>query len=786
MKLMRKDGLVKEAPWARYKYNLTTPMGENGEMLTGSKKHIDLAYTIAAEGAVLLKNNGVLPLSQNSKIALFGVGTIDYIAGGGGSGVVYCKYIKDLHESFVANNAELFEDSLNFYYDYALPKLDELNIGKYLKEPEVPLSLIKKGASVCDTAIVTFNRFSGENYDRFEEKGDFYLSDNEEALIKNLTENFKNTVVVLNVCGMMDLSFIKENDKITAAIYAGLNGMEGAQAVANIIMGKVNPSGKLIDSFAKNYLDYPSADTYKESGSIINTKDIGPDRSKYDYVCYYEDIYVGYRYFETIPGMYGKVVYPFGHGLSYTNFDITIKNAGIKDGKFEMAVNVKNIGKMAGKEVLELYYSCPCGKLGKSKISLGAFKKTKLLNVNESEELILSFDISDMASFDDLGKIKESALILENGEYGFYIGNSSRNLKKAEFTYTLEKDLVVKQLERKCPPNKLSKRLLSSGKYEALPSFPIKKPIIPEYKNPAKKLETEKLVKLEAVLNGEITLEQFITQLTDDDLIYLLDGVNCTGLSRTAGFGGLNKFGIPAIMTVDGPAGVNVYPASGIGTTFFPSASVLASTWNSDLAYSMGVAGAIESKELGLGFWLMPGVNIHRTPLCGRNFEYYSEDPLISGKIGSAIVKGIQSIGVAPSVKHFVCNESERNRYYSDSRVSERALREIYLKPFEIIVKESKPYTVMSSYNVLNGVRCCENYELITRILREEWGFDGLVTSDWDVPCEQYKLVLSGNNIKMPYGFPKEIKDALAEGKITRGHLELCVKQILNVILKMA
>lgn len=787
MKMMRNDAKIYEAPWARFKYNLTSPLGEDGKMLTGSKKHTDLAYEVACEGAVLLKNNGALPLKPNTKIALFGVGSIDYIAGGGGSGAVYCKYIKDMHEGFANNGIELFEDGLKFYYDYALPQLDRLNNGTYLFEPEVPNELVKKARDFCDTAVITLHNFSGENYDRKAEKGQFYITDNDAALIEKVTAVFSNTIIVLNNSGIMDLSFIEENDKISAAILAGLNGMEGAQAIADIILGKVNPSGKLIDTYAKGHLSYPSADTYYESGLSENHKDIGPDRCiENDYVCYYEDIYVGYRYFATIPGKKDLVVYPFGFGLSYTDFEINFISAKEENGNFEIKVSVKNIGSMAGKEVVQLYLNAPQGKLGKSKISLVAFAKTKLLAVGESQELTLKFTEYGIASYDDLGKIKKSAYLLEKGEYKFLLGNSSDNLKAIEFEYVLEDDKVILELSQKCPPNSLPKRLLADGSYEELPSFSINEPEIKVEKNPYVPFAPEKIIRLEEVLKGEVSLDKFIAQLNIDELIYLLDGCTCVGLSRTAGFGGLNKFGIPALMTVDGPAGVNVYPTSGVGTTYFPSASVLASTWNIELAFEVGKTGGIEAKECGLAFWLTPGLNIHRTPMCGRNFEYFSEDPLVTGKFAAAQVNGMQSVGVAPSVKHFACNNSERNRYYSDSRVSERALREIYLKGFEICVKEAHPLTIMSSYNILNGVRCCESYELITQILRDEWGFDGLVTSDWDVPCTQYKLVLSGNDIKMPYGFPNELKKALEDGKITRDHIEHCVKHILNVILKLA
>ena len=773
MNIMRETIKVKPERWARYKYNLTTNIGENGKRLTGCKEHIELSRKVAGEGMVLLENNGLLPLKDGVKVALFGIGSLDYVKGGGGSGMVYSEYVRNIYEGFIqkAPRISIYEPVTKYYYDYALPRLSDFEGNKLFPEIELPLELINKASEESDVAVITIHRFSTESLDRLSEKGDFYLTDTEQKLVDDVTAAFSHSVVVLNVGGMIDVSWIKENPKIDAALLAWQAGMEGGLAIADILCGDVNPSGKLTDTFAKTFSDYPSADTFNESE---------------DYVCYYEDIYVGYRYFETIPQAKEKVNYPFGYGLSYTDFEISKPIAAFKDDKIEITVSVKNIGKTSGKEVVQVYFSAPQGVLGKSAISLATFKKSRLLAPNEHENIYLSFPVSDMASYDDLGKCQMSAYVLEKGEYRFYVGNNCRNLKEAEYRYTVDEDFIITdQLTQKCAPNKLEKRMLSDGSFEQLPSFPIKQYDIPAPINTAKVPETETPIELSAVADGEITLDEFMTQLTDENLIMLMSGIPSSGVANTCGFGGINRLNIPAVMTVDGPAGIRISEKTGIAATAWPCATLIACTWDPKLAYEIGKAGALEAKENGLAIWLTPALNIHRNPLCGRNFEYFSEDPLIAGKFAAAKVNGIQSVGIAASAKHLACNNKEVNRKYSDSRVSERALREIYLRGFEICVKEAQPWTVMSSYNLVNARRSCTSYEQITGILRNEWGFKGMVTSDWDTPCDQTDCVLSGNDVRMPTGDPDVLRESLQNGRLKRGHLEVCAKRILEMILKL-
>ncbi len=771
MNILRQNRKPIPERWARYNYNLTTPIGNNGKRVTGCEEHIALSRQVATEGMVLLENNGLLPLKENTTVALFGIGSIDYVQGGGGSGAVFPSYVRNIYEGFMLKSPKIsvFEPVTKYYYDYALPLLPEHKGDRLFDEIAVPSELIEEAAKNSDVAVITIHRYSCENLDRSSEKGDFYLTDVEEKMVNDVTAAFEHSVVVLNVGGMIDVSWIKNNPKIDAALLAWQAGMEGGLAIADILVGDVNPSGKLTDTFASKFSDYPSADTFHESD---------------DYVNYFEDIYVGYRYFETIKDEAEKVVYPFGYGLSYTTFDVSRPVAKLCGDDIEVSVKVTNTGSLAGKEVVQVYFSAPDGVLGKSKISLAGFKKTKLLDAGESEDITVSFSVSSMASYDDLGKLQMSAYLLEKGEYVFFAGNNCRNLAAADYKYVVTDDFVVtEQLTQRCAPNKLTKRLLSDGSFEELPSFPIKDySDIPAKNNTA--TAPEELYNLIDITKGKLTVDEFVSQLTNEELTKIVGGTPNRGIADTRGFGGIERLKIPAFMTVDGPAGIRIYACKGVPTTAWPCATLLACTWDPELAYKIGKAGALEAKENGLAIWLTPALNIHRNPLCGRNFEYFSEDPLVSGKFAAAKVKGIQSEKIAASAKHFACNNKETNRKHSDSRVSERALREIYLRGFEICVKESQPFTVMSSYNIINGRRCCTSYEQIQGILRDEWGFDGMVTSDWNTPCDDADCVKAGNDIRMPFGEPAVLRKALEDGRLERGHLEECAKRIIELFLK--
>lgn len=802
--------------WQRSLYQPGLPLGKDGKRVTGSKEHIELSRMAAGEGMVLLKNEAeTLPLKKKTKVAIFGKAVIDYVKGGGGSGDVTVEYIRNLYEGMkikeTEGKVEVFDKLADFYKENVKQQYENGAVPGMTIEPEVPESLLKEARAFTDTAIIIICRFSGEGWDRkceaaqdgyvldgeekrnselsakiFEE-GDFCLTNAETAMVELVKEAFPHVIAVLNVGGIVDTKWFKDCDKIQSVLMAGQGGMEGGLAAADILCGDVNPSGKLSDTYAKELEDYPSTENFHESAF---------------YVDYTEDIYVGYRYFETIPGAQEKVNYPFGYGLSYTKFDWKFEECEESDGVLTFKVQLKNTGAYAGKEVIQLYYGAPQGKLGKPKKVLGAFKKTKLLAPDESQMLELKLPVSQMASYDDLGKIQKSAYVLEAGTYLFYVGNNVRDAKEIEFTYQVTENTVTEQLSEKAGPNQLPKRMLSDGSYETLPQRKIEEeeglerqekysiglpcPDIREEKGISfLELINPKGVQFVDVAEGKMTLDEFVNQLSLEDCIHLLGGQPNMGCANTFGMGNLPKYGVPNIMTADGPAGLRIWPKCGINTTAWPCATLLASTWDEKLIEKVGEAGAKEVKENNIAIWLTPACNIHRSPLCGRNFEYYSEDPYLAGKSGAAMVRGIQSQHIGASVKHFAANNKETNRKDSDSRVSERALREIYLKQFEIIVKESKPYTIMSSYNILNGIHTSENKDLLTGILREEWGFEGFVTTDWWTFGEHYRETKAGNDIKMAAGYPKRVKEAYEKGFISEEEIRLSAKRILNVILKI-
>ncbi|MDD5863434.1 MAG: glycoside hydrolase family 3 C-terminal domain-containing protein [Firmicutes bacterium] len=798
--------------WARIQYQPNLPL-EPGKYVTCSEAHIALSRTAAEEGMVLLKNNdGILPLTPGGKVCLFGKGTFDYVKGGGGSGDVHTRYIRNLYDGIRhTGDAEIFEPLADFYRRDVQTQYSAGAAPGMTVEPALPDALLADARAFSDTAIISICRFSGEGWDRSSVEyngefnpwpdensmpktagrifpdGDFYLTAAEKTMIAKVTAAFPKVVVVLNIGGIIDCSWIRDNDAIGGALLAWQGGMEGGLAAANLIFGRVNPSGKLPDTFAASLEDYPSTEHFHDSP---------------DYVEYTEDIYVGYRYFETIPGQAEKVVYPFGYGLSYTKFDLQTVNAGEENGVISLSVRVRNVGSRPGKEVVQVYASAPQGKLGKAGRSLVAFQKTKLLAPGEEETLHLIFDRYAFASFDDTGAVCKSAYVLEKGDYRFYVGTDVRSAAAVDFILTLEADEVIQQLSEKLAPTSLPRRLRADGTYEKLPTalchdmneclFPKMVPGTEEAQVPALVGYQRHLMfspdaphTLKEVAEGKLSLDEFMAQLSDEELLHLLGGQPNLSVANTFGMGNLPKYGVPSLMTADGPAGVRLNPCTGVATTAWPCGTLLSSTWNPSVVRQVGAAAGAELKENNLAMWLTPAVNIHRSPLCGRNFEYYSEDPVLAGFTGAALVQGIQSNGVSACVKHFACNNKETNRKHSDSRVSQRALREIYLKAFEIIVRTADPWAIMSSYNAINGHRASECKELLEDILRGEWGYDGMVTTDWWTRGEHYKEILAGNDVKMATGFPDRVKKAQELGAITRADYEHCARRVLELILKL-
>lgn len=802
--------------WARVQYLPNTPIGKDGQKVTASKEHILLSKEAAKEGMVLLKNeNSCLPLTKGTRVALFGKGTFDYVKGGGGSGDVTVSYIRNLYDGLkeLKDQVSICEELADFYRNDVKKQYENGAEPGMTVEPDLPEEYLKKAAAFAEVAIISISRFSGEGWDRrssldkegYEvdcgdlgpsntgsdlfERGDFYLSNAEQKMVDQVKANFNQIIVVLNIGGMMDTKWFQKEESIKSVLLALQGGMEGGLAAAELLCGLGNPSGKLVDTFAENLEDYPSSAGFHASA---------------DYVEYTDDIYVGYRYFETIPGAYEKVVYPFGYGLSYTSFELA--NANImetdeKKGLFCLSVDVCNTGKRAGKEVVQIYCEPPQGKLGKSKRVLVGFAKTETLMPGESRKVSIPFSKYEMASYDDLGQVALSSYVLEQGEYFFYVGNSVRDAKKADYIYLARKDEVISVLSKKLTPTQLSKRMLSDGSYmelsvgeridtDASIMTPIPDdqtegmlPSVEPQKGWQLWSKSHKVHTLLDVAEGKVSLEEFMAQLSDRQLIHLLGGQPNTGVADTFGYGNILEYGIPSVMTADGPAGLRIRQDRGVFTTAWPCATLLACSFNPEMVEKVGQAGGAEVKENNIGFWLTPAVNIHRSPLCGRNFEYYSEDPFVAGTMGIAMTKGIQSNHIGVSVKHFALNNKETNRKNSNSIASERAIREIYLKPFEMIVKQAKPWTLMSSYNIVNGYRASECKELLEDILRGEWGFEGFVTTDWWDKAEHYKEVLAGNDVKMGCGYPDRLQEALEKGAITRSDLERSAKRVLKVLL---
>ncbi len=784
--------------WNRIRYMPNLPL-EPGRHVTACGEHRALSLEAAKEGMVLLKNQeNLLPLPRGTRLALFGKGTFDYVKGGGGSGDVTTAYTVNLYEGLqkLKNHVSVEENLANYYRNYVVERYAQGDLPGMIAEPELPCELIRQARAFADTAVISISRFSGEGWDRggrgqaLFERGDFYLSNAEAAMVEAVTAAFPRVIAVLNVGGMVDSQWFFTNDRVQSVLMAWQGGMEGGSAAAELLCGIGTPCGKLPDTLAKGLEDYPSTENFHESVY---------------YVDYTEDIYVGYRYFETVPGAAQRVNYPFGYGLSYTNFDWDIRSAREAGDEIVLCVRVRNTGNYSGKEVLQTYVSAPQGKLGKPAMVLTAFRKTELLAPGGEQEVELRFPVYAMASYDDLGKVAKSAYVLEKGEYRLYVGTSVRNTKEAAFVYMQREDRVIRQLSEKLKPNSLKKRMLPDGSFEELPQFPVTDPnatglpaqpereklgVTPEYRYvpsiPRSKYSDRSDRMFDEVAQGTMSLDEFMEQLTLEQLTSIVGGQPCLGVANTCGFGNLPEFRVPNCMTADGPAGVRIDPQVGVKTTAFPCMTLMASTWNPELTYAVGQAGAREIRENNLACWLTPAVNIHRSPLCGRNFEYYSEDPLLAGKMAAGMVRGIQSQGVAPSVKHFALNNKETNRKNSDSRVSERAAREIYLKVFEILVREADPWYIMSSYNLINGCRASENRELLEDILRGEWGFSGMVSTDWWTCGEQYKEVKAGNDLKMPGGFPARLQEAVAAGLLTREELTRSAKRILGVILRLA
>lgn len=763
-----------------------------------SEEMIALARRVAAEGIVLLKNeNAALPVLTDEKVAVFGRVQYDWFyVGYGSGGDVKPPYRINLIDGLENAKIRVDGELKNIYGKWCRKNVpDEGFWGHWpYNFKEMPLSddIVDAAGKRADKAIIVIGRAAGEDREQKLKKGSFYLTDAESDMIAKVTSRFEKTIVVINNGNVMDMSWTEKfGDKISALLYVWQGGMESGNAVADVIGGKVNPSGKLPVSIAKGYEDYPSSDNF--GGKDFNN--------------YKEDIYVGYRYFETFAK--DKVLYPFGSGLSYTSFSYDGSISYDGDGCFVEAT-IKNEGNKDGKETLMVYVEPPQGVIGKPLKVLASFVKSKIIPAGEEENVTIEIPFDNLYSYDDCGiSGYPFSYVLESGNYKVYIGTNVRE-SKIIGSFCIDKP-IVKRVKPVCPVKddfeiiypKYAKdgECVKGTRLAVKAKRDIKDRILEAIPEP---LVKRGAVNFKEVLKGEKPLNDFVAQLSLSDLETLTHGdyrMNSRfGASGNAGaFGGISESliekGVPQAITTDGPSGVRLMTYASL----LPCGTAIASTFNEELTQKLYAEVGREMIEKGSDVLLAPGMNIHRNPLCGRNFEYFSEDPVLTGMMASAVVIGLQSTGVSACPKHFACNNQEKNRLRNDSRVSERALREIYLKGFELVVKNAKPEMIMTSYNKINGVWSCYNYDLCTEILRNEWGFEGIVTTDWwNLPDRDPEFeniynnayrVRAGNDVLMPGGnrtngkYDRSAEASVNENGLTRQELEICAKRVLNFLL---
>jgi len=784
----------------------------------------EFARKVAAEGAVLLKNEGqVLPIKEGERVSVFGRIQINYYRSGTGSGgSVNVAYTTNLLDGLRSKKKiKVNEDLAAVYEKWIEENPFDNGGGGWAAEPwhqkEMPLTdeLVSEAREKSDKAIVVIGRTAGEDKDNAPVPGSYLLTEEEKDMLKMVCKYFERVIVVLNVSNIIDTSWVEDESflgHIQGLIYTWQGGMEGGNAAADVLVGDVTPSGKLADTIAYSIEDYPS------------TKNFGSETKN----CYQEDIYVGYRYFETFCPE--KVQYEFGFGLSYTEFEIKPRDARriIKDGEeyLECEVTVNNIGdRFAGKEVVQVYFEAPQGKLGKPARVLAAFKKTKLLKPGEEECLTIAFPVRRMASYDDVGVTGyPSAYVLEAGEYRLYVGNSVRKAQRigveGKDGYPVESLRVVEQLEEALAPEEEFERMKpgarrESGTYElTYEKVPLRKTSLAEriLQNLPKEIQQtgNQGYKLRDVYDKKVSMEAFIAQLNDEELAAIVRGEGMSNPWVTPGtasaFGGvtdsLQGYGIPIACAADGPSGIRM--DSGLKATQMPIGTLLSATWDVDLVEELYVMEGQEMLRNNIDVLLGPGLNIRRSPLNGRNFEYFSEDPLITGAFAAAAVRGIMKSGANATLKHFACNNQEKQRHFVNAVVSERALREIYLKGFEIAVKEGGANSVMTSYNPINGHWSASNYDLNTTVLRKEWGFRGIVMTDWWArmndpikggPSDRRNtnhMVRAQNDLYMVvpnYGAETNAAndntlESLQNGTLTRGELQRCAMNICQFLMQ--
>ena len=788
--------------------------------------NLKLAYEAACESIVLLKNDGALPFSHK-KVALYGAGATMTIKGGTGSGEVnerHCVTVLEGLEDrgFTVTTHKWISDFAAYYKEakeaYAIEKRKRINIFKMddimqmlFDNFRLPAGPAIADVTDTDSCVYVLSRQAGEGGDRKVEKGDYLISDEELEHIRFCAANYEKFVLVINCGSSMGLAALDEIPGINAILYICQLGSEGGHAVADILSGAVTPSGKLSDTWAKHYDDIPFAREY----SYLN--------GKLDKEYYKEGIYVGYRFFDS----FGVApAYPFGFGLSYTDFDIRFDALTVKGSKITVTAEVTNTGKRPGKEVVQLYASAPEGTLYKEYQSLAAFGKTRTLSPGESQVLALSFDMPQLAIFRE----SDNCYVLEKGDYVLRLGNSSRNTQPACIA-ALDKEVIVSRHTAICPRRKAFEELSAPFRREELPE-------LMRLTIPSSAFKTVTYTYETPAVCDDPKVTAFLDTLSLEDMVEIVVGIGM--------FGGTTRFTLPGsvgnttskfwdrglanVALCDGPAGLRIQKRSTVSekgkvkpvemamsimesfpgfvkklmtgdpekhpvlyqyATAFPVANALAQTWNIELLHRVGKAIAREMAEYGCTYWLAPAVNIHRNPLCGRNFEYFSEDPYLSGIMSTALTQGIQETpGCYVTVKHFACNNQEDNRNFVSSEVSQRALREIYLRPFEYTVRKGGAKGIMTSYNKLNGIYTPNSYDLCTKALRNEWGFQGVVMTDWfstnPGQADSAIAMKAGNDLIMPGGgtFKRAIIKGVKSGKTCAEDVRRCCGNVVKAIFE--
>lgn len=799
----------------------------------------EIARKAASEGMVLLKNeNQVLPLKPGAKIALYGVGASRTIKGGTGSGDVNEREHVSIYQGMKnAGFVITTEDWINNYEEcYKQARIDWKNtIEQQMAKEEDPVMgffniyaanafLSPAGAKIsktdADTAIYVISRVAGEAADRFNEKGDYYLTDDEAEQLKDICAMYEHVIVAVNTGGLMDLSFMDEYSNIEGLLQIVQPGMEGGNAFADVVSGKVTPSGKMTDTWTYKYEDYPNAETFSHMNGDVNNEK------------YTEGIYVGYRYFDTFDV---PVRYCFGYGLSYTEFETKTESVLLDDQKIVVKTNTVNKGSLySGKEVVQVYVTCPNGELEKEYRRLVAFGKTKEIAPGMSSTVTMEFGVDKLASYSE----KKAGWILEAGEYIVWVGNSLNDsipcavlkldeevmLSKTQNLFALQEEL--EELHQNQSRAEKAAKVLAGAAADGLTVVELKAAEIKTETITYK--ENKDLVSMEAL--------EFAKTLSDEQLIALASGDPGKGQGSNLGSAGISVPGsagetndcakdknLASIVLADGPAGLRLLKSYNVdngeiikkpfmasieggifydgnteepGETYYqyctaiPVGTLLAQTWDTELIEKVGEMIGGEMQEFDVTLWLAPGMNIHRNPLCGRNFEYYSEDPLVAGRMAGAMTNGVQNVpGCGTTIKHFAGNNQEDNRMGSNDIVSERTFREIYLKGFEIAIKETQPMSIMTSYNLINGVHAANNNDLCTKVARCEWGFEGMIMTDWTTTekgsdCTASGCMRAGNDIVMPGALcdRANLEKEFADGTLKKEDLLACISRTVNII----